>query len=106
MTEELKPCAHCGHPAEMWEDCDDSGIPFYNIGCSNCTIGTDWLYHRDDCIKAWNSRHDPVELPEWAKVAIEKEIFRLWAEYAKTGIPRLDACARKLEWVLTLRRGD
>jgi len=49
---------------------------------------------------------EPDQLPAWAIDAIEKEISGLWEEYANTGITRLDACARNLEWVLSLRKPE
>lgn len=58
------------------------------------------------CKRARELQKEPSTIPQWAIDAIEKEIFGLWEEYAKTGITRLDACARKLEWVLSLRKPE
>ena len=78
------------------------------------SAGMDCLYcekHFDDSFEG-NSIPDWCELPKadtlpsWAIDAIEKEISGLWEEYAKTGMIRFDACARKLEWVLSLRKPE
>lgn len=109
MMEELKPCPCCGHPAEIWEDCDDAGITFYNVGCSHCTIGTDWLYKRDDCISHWNARRESGEFPEWVKEAIDNEMLGHIAARTKyNGIRAVihDSKIKALEWVLSLRKPE
>ena len=93
MSEELKPCPFCGS-TDIETFYNKTGVD--HLTCQYCGAAA----------KDWNTRHEPGELPQWAIDAIEKEIFGLWEEYAKTGITRLDACARKLEWVLSLRKTE
>lgn len=70
--DELKPCPFCGcneiignqYINRDMQDC-------YAIYCSNCDA-TIRGYTESEVIEAWNTRHDPDELPEWVKEAIEK----------------------------------
>lgn len=62
---------------------------------------------------AWNIRHEPEDLPEWAIEAIEKEIENLWNKHStKTpgihaeAMHRLRYEADKLRWVLSLRKPE
>ena len=101
--EELKPCPCCGHPAEIWEDCDDAGITFYSVGCSHCTIGTDWLYKRDDCISHWNARSEPDELPEWVLKLLRDTMYL----FKPTDTPEFrEGYVAAVEWFLSLRKPE
>lgn len=106
MSEELKPCPFCGNDCILVYEEGDYGYSEV-VKCQKC--GIQFILPGEtnqNTINAWNTRHESGELPQWAIDAIEKEIFGLWEEYAKTGITRLDACARKLEWVLSLRNPE
>ena len=115
MTDELKPCM-CGGTAKYDiitrydTGAYGSGSRYfeYRVICEKCGIRTKTYDESEKLIPitVWNNRVEPDTLPSWAIEAIENEIFELWEEYAKTGIIRLDACARKLEWVLALRKPE
>lgn len=130
MTDELKSCANCGNAEIKPMHVCNSNRPLYRVKCYKCGMQTN-LDDKDKVIAAWNTRYTPCDLslidnislmaesvrrglatvesdrlPQWAIDAIQKEISVLWAEYAKTGMIRLDACARKLEWVISLRKPE
>ena len=71
MSEELKPCAHCGEKAELIDD----RLGWYVScgGCGSTVMGeralepetqedsnqTDWDYYEQSAIQKWNKRHIP-----------------------------------------------
>lgn len=105
MSEELKPCPFCGDDPEIELIQSIFGDSDWMIICPKCLIKM-WDEDKATVIAAWNTRVEPDIFPQWAIEAIDKEISSLWEEYAKTGITRLDACARKLEWVLSLLKPE
>lgn len=65
MSDELKPCAHCGADAELM--CP-SGLSWW-VQCSNkaCGMGTKIAYSDEPVISAWNNRAAPVPQPQEAR---------------------------------------
>lgn len=56
MSDELKPCAHCGESAEL---CCPSGLSWW-VRCSNtqCGMATKIAYSPEPVVAAWNRRAD------------------------------------------------
>lgn len=106
MTEELKPCAHCGGtPAIMKGPGGDVWIK-----CTLCGIQTE-SHPNLKSVNEWNARHEPEALPEWVKEAIEKRIEKSREKQDK--ITRIGPSVERefwynridaLKWVLSLRK--
>lgn len=77
MSEELKPCAHCGGEAE----CDQQGCTYF-VFCTKCGVSTDTDYIKDVVVENWNTRPSP-----WISVEDRspKEEGQVWICYKKTG---------------------
>lgn len=62
MSDELKPCAHCGggHVVEEWRREDDRTVywTIWRVACGRCGMGTDWHASREAAIDIWNKRAD------------------------------------------------
>ena len=57
MKPKLKPCPFCGNPADLWKDWDDGTYePVYCVGCTHCTIRTDWTGKQKEAVQQWNAR--------------------------------------------------
>lgn len=97
---ELKPCAHCGN-AEIkpLHECN-SNRPLYRVKCYRCGMQTH-LDDKDKVITAWNTRHEPDELPKWAikEINTMKDWAMLNPEY---GFGFGNACDR----ILSLRKPE
>ena len=50
MTDALKPCPHCGWPAQL---CDEHG--YWSVECTNPDCGP-CQGAPDECVKWWNRR--------------------------------------------------
>ena len=112
MSEELKPCPFCGcneiignqYINRDMQDC-------YAIYCSNCDA-TIRGYTESETIAAWNTRHEPDELPEWFVDAIKNRI-NWWVNHIVMKAPELregiaDGAGHidALKWVLSLRKPE
>lgn len=73
MTDELKPCAHCGNAEIKPMHVCNSNRPLYRVKCYKCGMQTN-LDDKDKVIAAWNIRHESDELPEWVRDKIEDMI--------------------------------
>lgn len=93
MSEELKPCPFCGNDAIriMREGYVDPEF----VGCPKCDV-----FMRP---RRWNARHEPDELPEWVKEAIENEVGQNLNKRSQ-----LFYCGfvQALNWVLSLRKPE
>lgn len=64
MTDELKPCAHCGggHVVEEWRREDDRTdywtMTLWRVTCGECGMSTDWHASREAALDVWNKRAD------------------------------------------------
>ena len=62
MTEELKPCAHCGANAYLIDDRQECSYSiaiariFYYVICQGCKIATDNEKESQIAIDKWNKR--------------------------------------------------
>lgn len=64
MSEELKPCAHCGHTVEWvptFEIEDDEG-EFGCIRCLGCGIQTTKILTEEEAAEVWNTRQEPDDV--------------------------------------------
>lgn len=80
MSDELKPCAHCGSAAELM--CP-SGLSWW-VRCTNksCGMGTKIAYSDEPVISAWNNRAAPVPPSQEVRDA---ERYRWLRENSQTG---------------------
>lgn len=109
MTEELKPCEHCGNPAKWIQEIHQSpdSVRLGYIRCSACEIRTGSMLTKSEAIAAWNRREpigNPDELPEWLKEKIEEriKILNKASKRYNVDINRID----ELRWILSLHRED
>lgn len=64
MSDELKPCAHCGggHVVEEWRREDDRTdywtMTLWRVTCGGCGMSTDWHASREAALDVWNKRAD------------------------------------------------
>lgn len=63
MTEELKPCAHCGWSAYVVNVSDSHGPDQYQVTCLGCGISTCSYADKTKAIYRWNTRATPPEQP-------------------------------------------
>ena len=126
MTDELKPCAHCGNAEIKPMHVCNSNRPLYRVKCYKCGMQTN-LDDKDKVIAAWNTRHTPCDLssidnislmaesvrrglatvesdtlPAWAIDAIDERI----SQEHRIGIYGYQHAVRQLEWVLSLRKPE
>lgn len=116
MTDELKPCAHCGHSVEFVYDKyaeinEDNPTPFGKIFCIGCGIQTGELMALDEAIAVWNSRVEPDTLQQWAIEAIEEKRDELQdiIDCKQIVKPLRDAAGIQIEfidWFLSLRKPE
>lgn len=54
----LKDCPCCGHVAKILEVTEEAMFPytFYSVGCTHCTVSTDWLHKIEIAVNQWNAR--------------------------------------------------
>jgi len=113
MTDELKACPFCGAKALI---VDDDGFR-YLVACRNwrtCQArspSTRYYNFKEHAIAAWNTRHEPDTLPQWAIEAIEQGIeYAIVNANANQNYPvkhaRYFALCESLEWVLSLRKPE
>lgn len=105
MTEELKPCPFCDiTPLHIDLIVDPQWAGSYVL-CGNCGARGPCGPHgsEDWVIKQWNARHEPDELPEWVKEAIENEVGQNLNKRSQ-----LFYCGfvQALNWVLSLRKPE
>ena len=103
MTDELKACPFCGGnriaTSKNW------------INCINCGAMIQCDTENNNPITAWNTRHEPDTLPQWAIEAIEQGIeYAIVNANANQNYPvkhaRYFALCESLEWVLSLRKPE
>lgn len=125
MSEELKPCPFCGEYPDkscVIGEYNESGL-YIRLQCPNadkeCLACGPWVLYLGDSTdeedmfkqasEAWNTRHDPGELPEWLKEAIENEILGnivIGSKYNGTRYAVHDSKIKALQWVLSLLKPE
>lgn len=120
MTEELKPCPFCGGNGKLIEShrydaSVDSTPPHWKIsceciGCNGAAINI-WRQTPEDAITAWNTRHEPYELPEWLIKEVRAQIdaiigIHFGGRYSNQKTLKRNGRIEALEWVLSLRKSE
>ena len=117
MSEELLPCAHCGHAVEWkydkYADINQGNTdPFGKIYCIGCGMQTGDLQTYEEAKLVWNTREpigDPDELPEWVKTEINGKICQLDVSGIRHYGSRKTITENKIKilyWVLSLKKED
>jgi len=75
MTDELKPCTHCGNAEIKPMHVCNSNKPLYRVKCYKCGMQTH-LDDKDKVIAAWNTRHTPCDLSSIDNISLMAESVR------------------------------
>lgn len=115
MTDELKPCEHCGNPAKWIQEIQQSpdSVRLGYVRCSECEIRTGSMLTKSEAIAAWN-RREPIGISDELRLKIEEYINWINAHRDDSGYlnplygSQIEAFEIVLDWIdeLSLRRED
>lgn len=76
-AKELKNCPFCGGDAELHKY--EYGTDVI-VNCKGCDIQQGIYWHKDDAIKAWNTRTPIVEAQEWNPNMDDMAFIKRWVQ--------------------------